>query len=277
MATSYNSTAVSGPFSIGNVLAQSFRSIGRNPVLLIGVPFVCGGLPQGLISFLQQGDQQQLRDYMMRLDSGSVSPAMIIGAVAVFLLIAIPLALISQGAMIRATLGAIQGEKASLGDCLAVAFSRMLPLLGLMILSGLAIGFAFLLLIVPGIILSLVWYVAAPVLVVEQLGVSESLSRSADLTRGYRWSLFGLAIIVGIIGFTANMLVGGMGAAFAAAAARAGDGSLTTTVAVLVGVFGAIGSTVSAVLSGVVPTALYVELRQAKEGPIGETLDHVFA
>ncbi|WP_348640382.1 ATP-binding cassette domain-containing protein, partial [Mesorhizobium sp. M2D.F.Ca.ET.226.01.1.1] len=60
-------------------------------------------------------------------------------------------------------------------------------------------GIGLVLLIVPGIILWLGWSMAVPVLIQERLGVFGSMSRSRVLTKGNRWSLFGLFLILIII------------------------------------------------------------------------------
>lgn len=58
---------------------------------------------------------------------------------------------------------------------------------------------AMLALIVPGIILWLGWSMSVPVLIQERRGVFGSMSRSRALTKGNRWSLFGLFLILVII------------------------------------------------------------------------------
>ena len=50
------------------------------------------------------------------------------------------------------------------------------------------------LLLVPGLILAVMWSVVAPACVVERTGVFGAFSRSQELTRGYRWPIFGLYV-----------------------------------------------------------------------------------
>jgi uncharacterized membrane protein len=52
----------------------------------------------------------------------------------------------------------------------------------------------FVLLIVPGVILSLMWAFTFPVLAENRLGFWQAMHRSAVLTEGYRWRLFLLAL-----------------------------------------------------------------------------------
>ena len=51
------------------------------------------------------------------------------------------------------------------------------------------------LMIIPGLILYAMWFVAVPACVMERLGPRTSLRRSRDLTKGHRWKLCGLALL----------------------------------------------------------------------------------
>jgi uncharacterized membrane protein len=66
-----------------------------------------------------------------------------------------------------------------------------------------AIGFyiGLILLIVPGIIFACVFGFYGFVIAErgEGVGVMESLQRSADITRGHRWQLFGLGVLIFLI------------------------------------------------------------------------------
>ena len=67
------------------------------------------------------------------------------------------------------------------------------------------------------------WIMAVPAQVVEQPGVFGAIGRSADLTRGHRWPIFGLMIIFAI-GSTAaqGALTGVFGALLASAQPKLG-------------------------------------------------------
>jgi hypothetical protein len=79
----------------------------------------------------------------------------------------------------------------------AVALSVVITIV---IMSGFA------LILVPGIIISLMLFVAIPSLMVEGGGV-KALARSLSLTRDYRTPLLGLAILVNLIGLLLGWLV----------------------------------------------------------------------
>jgi hypothetical protein len=111
----------------------------------------------------------------------------------------------------------MRGHPVRLGESISRGLARFLPLLGLMILEMLGIMLGAMLLIIPAFILMVMWYVAVPVCVVERTGPIASLSRSRELTKGFRWKLFGLLLLVMIIsGVGGNVLpiVGGALAGF---------------------------------------------------------------
>ena len=51
------------------------------------------------------------------------------------------------------------------------------------------------------------WFVATPACVVEQLGPSDSMRRSAELTSGYRWKIFGLMLVLLVISAVVTPLI----------------------------------------------------------------------
>jgi membrane-anchored glycerophosphoryl diester phosphodiesterase (GDPDase) len=70
--------------------------------------------------------------------------------------------------------------------------------LGVSILYGLALVFAMLLLLIPGIYLAILWSLAIPLIVFENLGVG-ALSRSSQLLKGNWWRTFAMLLVAGII------------------------------------------------------------------------------
>jgi Membrane domain of glycerophosphoryl diester phosphodiesterase len=76
----------------------------------------------------------------------------------------------------------------SYGAVKSHVFKYMLIMLGLWI----AIGIGFVLLIVPGIMLALMWALVIPVAVLENKGLSDSAARSKELTKGNRGRIFAI-------------------------------------------------------------------------------------
>ena len=116
--------------------------------------------------------------------------------------------------LVYGTVRELRGNRASIGDCIRGGFAVLLPVIGVAILSALIMIAGAVLLVVPGIIAFVVLWVAVPVAVVERPGVTASLGRSVELTKGYRWQIFGLLLLLLIIGavvvFPIAAIVGGM-------------------------------------------------------------------
>jgi hypothetical protein len=99
----------------------------------------------------------------------------------------------------------------SVQDLIDAAWPVVLPLIGVGILAGIAIGVGFLLFVIPGLILLTIWAVIAPVIVVEHSGVFDSFGRSRELVRGNGWQVFGVIITVVIITFIVSLVLAAIG------------------------------------------------------------------
>jgi uncharacterized membrane protein len=105
-------------------------------------------------------------------------------------------------------------------------------------------------------------WVAVPVTVIERPGVFASLSRSAVLTKGYRWRIFGAYLLI-------TLLVAIL------------FGVIAVVVAPLVGVSATIlvewlGSAASSAVGAVLSAVGYFRLRSIKEGVDIEDVAKVF-
>lgn len=116
-----------------------------------------------------------------------------------------------QGAVMVGAAAYFTGRRASFSDCLIAGLRNWPALLLLNLMRGVATDVGYLFFIVPGVILNLAWYVAGPVQVLERGSPLSSLRRSAELTRGRRWSIFGLSIIVGVFGLVIGLVAGFIG------------------------------------------------------------------
>jgi len=150
----------------------------------------------------------------------------------------------------------------TLGEAFSVAFSRFWPVLGVSLLGGLFIGLLMLLLLVPGLIYSVMIFVAQPACVLEPIGPLRALRRSRELTKGYRWPIFGLYIAILVA-----VALGSIGAGFV------GKALLGPVVGALVKF---VGSSVLVGFSSVLSAVAYSELRADKEGVDVDQLARVF-
>ncbi len=115
---------------------------------------------------------------------------------------------IGQAIILFASFQQMRGEPVRIGQALQRALARFFPLIGLGILFGLGIAFGMLLLLVPGFILMTMWLVAVPACVVEGAGPGASLTRSSELTKGHRWQIFGIILLLTIVNPVAAGLIG---------------------------------------------------------------------
>lgn len=270
MATSIDG-ASDRSVSIGRIFSRAFGTMGGNPITVFGISFVFGAVPGVLINYVAQslGYSQQ------NLTTGVISPILFFTILAVTLVLGVVFAMLSQGALVRATIAHSEGREASFGDCAMTGLRVVVPLFLLGILLGLGVTFGFLLLIVPGIILYLMWAVAAPALVVERTGVIEAFGRSSYLTSGARWKIFGLGLIMLVIYWIFSAISGvvivsiyGLQGMVAATQQGLPIGFLLVS---------AVISTIVTAIVATVQTSLYVELRNWKDGPDTEALSEIFA
>lgn len=102
---------------------------------------------------------------------------------------------IATGFIVYGTMRELQGRPASFGDILNHGIATLFPVLLVALLCTVIIWLGFALVVIPGLVLSVLFWVAIPVVVVERRGVMDSLRRSIDLTKGYRWPIFGLVLL----------------------------------------------------------------------------------
>ncbi len=103
------------------------------------------------------------------------------------------------------------------GELISSATPAIGALIVFSILSGIAIGIGFILLIIPGLILMTIWSVGAPAIVAEGRGPIEAFGRSYDLVRGQTWTVFGVLVVVFLILIAASIVVAVIGAAIGGA------------------------------------------------------------
>jgi hypothetical protein len=259
--------AVGSEVSVGRVFSRAFGVMASNPVTMFGISFLLGAVPSGLMSYFKLTMRGAVGDRYAAIGMGVISLAS--G------LVALVLAMLVQGALVRATIAYSEGRRASFSESASAGLAVAFPLLGLAILMGLGIGFGSILLLVPGIILFVMWSVASPALVEERIGVFEAFGRSNALTKGARWKIFGLELVALIVIWLLSAILGivmvmtfGLGGL--QAVARTGlPGSWLILNAAL--------STILTTFWGAVQTSLYVELRNWKEGPSAQGLETIFA
>lgn len=236
--------ATAGTFRLGDVFSKAIAIFGRR-----FVPFVILTIIAEIPQYLT----------LIALETSAVDPLSGWRVASVFVnLICSPIA---TGAVVYGVIQELRGRTFSLGESIQVALQRLLPMIGLAICVGLLTGLATILLIVPGLMVACRYYVAMPACIAEQTGVFDSMSRSAFLTKGYRWQVLGMFLLV-LLG---GLIVGAIFGLVFAVTGKVGLQIVTQAVAAVVGAF-----------NGVLVGVFYYQLRVAKEGVDIDRIASVF-
>jgi len=223
-----------GDVDIGQVFSRSFDILFRNLVKFLAL---------NAIIFVPLLAYQLV--FQRTLGGGQVTSA--IGGILSFILV-----FVAQAAALYGAFQQMRQKPFEIGESLQKGLGRLGPVVGTAICAGLGTMVGFMLLIVPGLILLTMWYVALPACVLENVGPFEALSRSAFLTKGNRWKVFGIAVVIGFLAIIATLV-------------------LTAVLGFAIGWIGVIvASYISDVLvysfGSVVVAVLYHDLRVTKEG-----------
>jgi hypothetical protein len=240
-------------FSVGNVLGKSFGIWFRNLIpfallsaavhvpLLVYVYFVMSGLEQ----------------------SADLERTFLIYSIVSFVL-SMALGYVASGAIIYGVVAEMRGAHASFGDCVGVGIRRLLPVIGVGILMTLCIMGGFILLIVPGVIITCMLFVSVAAAVCERPGLFGALRRSRELTRGYKLQIFGMMFVLGLLGWAVGAITQKVW-------------TPQTLDDVKLHAYVAIGfDVVLGALNAVVAAVTYALLRQEKEGTDTDELARVF-
>jgi uncharacterized membrane protein len=113
----------------------------------------------------------------------------------------------SQAATIVAVSQVHLDRPTSVFEAFARVKHKILGVIGLTIVIALGVGMGFILLIVPGVLLTLMWSLAVPVAVLEDKGVGDAMSRSAELTKGDRWRIFVIWLLFLVLSLAVTLLL----------------------------------------------------------------------
>jgi hypothetical protein len=209
-------------FRIGRVLSESWSVLTGNFVKLCLVTGTVS-LPSVLLrQFLFAGALDPFGG-PAQVNPSQINPSAIIGPTAVFFGVLILLMPISEAIIFYITVQHMRRSPVNLVEGLEVGLGRFFPLIGIRLLVALVfvgggvltgilggvigaaagtaavsivVGLCMIVFGVAYFILIMMWSVAGPVCVVERLGPVKSLGRSRELTKGHRWKIFGLTLLL---------------------------------------------------------------------------------
>ncbi|MGA2010729.1 MAG: hypothetical protein ABSH51_09395 [Solirubrobacteraceae bacterium] len=84
----------------------------------------------------------------------------------------------------------------SVSDLISSVYPVLLPLMGVSVLYAAGVAIGFILFIIPGLMLMVIWAVVAPITILERPGVLLAFSRSRELVRGNGMNVFGVIAMV---------------------------------------------------------------------------------
>ena len=196
-------------FRISNVVTRAWEVLSANfvPFFAIAV-FVI--LPMTIFE-LSYGEEQTLkleaiRSGLMPLKDAKEYLLGYYRALGSAFLVHRVLGIIGFGVCGLAAFQQLRGAPRPWGDNLVHALMRFFPLLGVYVLSVLGVLAGCILLVIPGIMLWVRWVISSPVCVIERIGPIASLKRSAQLTDGNRWPLFGLYVFLVALGLVPQLV-----------------------------------------------------------------------
>jgi hypothetical protein len=239
---------LSSNFDAAHVVNQTFSILMRNLLPFCLVTLVAS-LPQVLIDATRMGavNPNSARAGLTMIFTGL--GAMILGA-------------ISQAAVLYGAFDDMRGRRVDLFESLRVGLRRFFPLIGTALLFIIFAAVSALALIFPAFIVMTMLFVSIPACVVERLGPIKSMSRSARLTKGYRWKIFGLLAATIVVTLVVKGVFGGL--------ARAAGGPMLALVLLL------FWNTVWNAFQAILTVVTYHDLRVVKEGVNTDQIAAVF-
>ena len=250
-ATSNDNPVSTPSLSMGGVIRRTFAVLAANLLPFLVIAFVLT-LPMLLYNFLTGG-------------GAAVDPVAPGASYFIGLLLSMVITYASMGAVVYGTVAHLRGQPSSLGICITRGLSVVITVVLVGIVVTLLLTLGMIALVIPGLMVLAITAVAVPAAVVERPGIWGSVKRSAELTKGNRWRVFGLLMIF-YLGITAI----GWGLTFAGLPLMAPDG--TALAMILLYLWGG----VTTALFGVFGAVLYHDLRIAKEGVNTEQIAAVF-
>jgi Cation/multidrug efflux pump len=241
----FSNSSSSTEVRVGPLLSKTLSIVFGTPHIFLGIPLLAL-IPGVALAFLGAA---------LTMATG------VFGTIVIFLalLLCILMMFAAQGATTYAVYRILLGDRPTIRESFSKGMSHIGTLFFASILLSLGIGLGFVLLIIPGVILACMWAVTVPACVVEGRGAIDGIQRSAELTKGYRWSILGIQVLLYLLVIVLNMI---------------------SQVLAFIPFLGAILAFLLALIpSGLFSAAcalLYYNLLAAKEGITVESLANVF-
>jgi hypothetical protein len=215
--------AVQQNFRVGDVISQSFQTTIRN-IIPFGILAIIAVVIIFVLVMLMStvfGVSMPMTPGVM--EPGTQMPGIGAGFVIGIIIVALLAFAIYMGVMAAITYGTVQdlrGQPVSIGGLLQSAVSLVPPVVGtLIVLLGVFLA-AMIVAVILGLIpilgmlvdlvlfvfLYIIFWVVIPVAVVERPGPVASLKRSIELTKGNRWRILGIVLLLIVISIGVSLI-----------------------------------------------------------------------
>jgi Membrane domain of glycerophosphoryl diester phosphodiesterase len=171
-------------------------------------------------------------------------------------------AALAVAACFKAISAAYLGERTSFGDSLSYAFRRFVPLMICYVVVVIITIPGWILLIIPGIWLSIKMCMAFPAVIFERAGPFRAIGRSWRLTKDNWWRVFGTLVVVFLIALVVNFAL----TAVLGIVAAGSDSISEVAFALLTTIITLLTYMLTYPLWAAVMTVIYYDLRVRNEG-----------
>lgn len=254
------------PLAVGEILGISLR-IWRADALALGLPALVVSLLGSALGWAVLGATGTVTEYADATwaQTALTSGRMVWPSTPVLVATLLPALVSAIGAVVVAGLAAVPVSRAAVGRPAGAVGSRTrmtgrqlltLVVLAVVVAVGTVVGLA--LLVVPGVLLYLAWFVAAPALVLEKASPAVALRRSMTLTQGAWGRLFGLSAALLAMTLAVTLLVSVLVAPLVQQASA-------VTALVVSDVVGALLAMLTVGWTGTAAAVAYVDLRLRRE------------
>jgi len=186
------------PLSTGELLDRTFSLYRSHFGLFVGIfalPYLVV-LAFRLVGLVFQSQTSQISNILMNL---------VWSMGALFLILIVSAA--SQAAAVVAVSNLHLDRPASVMDSFSTVKGEIPGVIGVSLLVGMASGVAFFAFIVPGVLLLIMWSLAVPSKVLEHRSVTDSMSRSMELTKGSRGRIFVIGLLIFVLSIGVSWLL----------------------------------------------------------------------
>lgn len=255
---------------VGQILGGTFSLYFKNFPLFFGVVF----LPFVLYSLLVEAPMRSEMVVDAANPFGNVGTTFLLAGLSMLMIILL------QAVIVRMSISLSTGQGAQIGAAIRAAATGLIPIILLGIVSGIAMMFGFLLLIVPGLYVMALLYVFVPAIVFENAGFS-ALGRSETLTKGYRWAIVGIILILVVVNWVISLIYTGVVVASvmdlgAIASGSADSAAIATSIPWWLNILSAAVNAFVLPIGLIASGLVYARLREIKEGGSTDDLLRVF-